>query len=61
MRSDFPIVAFESEMEALGAVLQSVMLTVGFAVPWRAGVSVLRGNTPPRIGFRARLTEALGE
>jgi hypothetical protein len=61
MRSDFPIVAFESETEALGAALQSVLLTVDFVVPWCAGVSDLRGNTPPWIGFRARLTEALGE
>jgi hypothetical protein len=61
MRSDFPIVAFESETEALGAALQSRLLTVGCVVPWRAGVSVSRGNTPPWIEFRGRLTEALGE
>ena len=57
----FPIVAFESETEAWGPALQSMLLTVGFVVPWPAGVSVLRGNTPPWIGFRARLTEELGE
>jgi uncharacterized Ntn-hydrolase superfamily protein len=32
----FLIVASESETEALGAALQSMLLTVGFVVPWRA-------------------------
>jgi uncharacterized Ntn-hydrolase superfamily protein len=31
----FLIVAFEYEAEALGAALRSMLLTVGFVVPWR--------------------------
>jgi uncharacterized Ntn-hydrolase superfamily protein len=31
----FLIGAFEYETEALGAALRSMLLTVGFVVPWR--------------------------
>jgi uncharacterized Ntn-hydrolase superfamily protein len=35
MIATFLIVAFEYESEALGAALRSLLLTVGFVVPWR--------------------------
>jgi hypothetical protein len=43
---DFLTVAFNYEAEALGAALKYMLITVGFVVLWRAGVNVLRGNTP---------------